>query len=165
MCHPQRRGAGCCSLAEPATVLLAVWARTSRSVRHVETFPTSGSTMHRAVSMRLGTLPRRQRLLLRSLPSHGSVGEMSASAVRLSTSRSLLSPRPRLAVAGTSSTVRVLLCPNTRGICSTAPVLKGRRGGASALMQKKSGPLRRKVPGAGKKKKPKVGNREGITVD
>lgn len=43
-----------------------------------------------------------------------------------------------------------------RGISSTAPAQKGRRGGSSALMPKRSGPTRRKAPGMGKKKKPKV---------
>lgn len=43
-----------------------------------------------------------------------------------------------------------------RGICSTSPAWKGRRGGASALISKRTRPFRKKAPGDGKKKKPKV---------
>lgn len=119
------------------------------------------TNLHRAVSMRLTPLPFRQRLLLRRLSDRRGVGEMPPSTLGLSTCRSPLHP-PRLAVGGTSSAVRVLLSPTRRGICSTPPNWKGRRGGASALMPKSSGPPRRKVPGAGKKKKPKVGAECGI---
>ncbi|CAM9284127.1 unnamed protein product [Ectocarpus sp. 4 AP-2014] len=54
-----------------------------------------------------------------------------------------------------STTVaRLLTTASTRGIASSGPCCKGRKGGFSGLRPK---PLRStKVPGAGKKKKPKV---------
>lgn len=103
--------------------------------------------MHRAVSMRLGPLPCPTRALLRRPAGKNSVGYASAPAL-LSTRCALQQPQQPLLPP--SAAVRA------KGICSTAPAWKGRRGGASALMPKKSGRIRRKVPGAGKKKKPKV---------
>ncbi|CBN74088.1 conserved unknown protein [Ectocarpus siliculosus] len=61
-------------------------------------------------------------------------------------------PLPRSSAVNVSPSTR----RQARDISSTAPAWKGRRGGASALMPKRSGPVRRKIPGAGKKKKPKV---------
>ena len=104
----------------------------------------TGKAMHRAVSMRLGPLPCPTRVLLRRPAGRNGVVYASAPGL-LSTRCALQQPRPR-----PPSAVRA------KGICSTAPAWKGRRGGASALMPKNSGRFRRKAPGAGKKKKPKV---------
>lgn len=68
---------------------------------------------------------------------------------------SISSSRPRL-MPSTGGVSRHGQLVFARGISSTAPAQKGRRGGASALMPKRSGPARRKAPGMGKKKKPKV---------
>ncbi|CAN0080774.1 unnamed protein product [Ectocarpus fasciculatus] len=109
--------------------------------------------MHRAVSMRLGPLPCPPRLLLRRLASESSTPAALLSACR----RPLHHHRPQPPHQRSSAVnVRPSARQQARDICSTAPAWKGRRGGASALMPKRSGPLRRKVPGAGKKKKPKV---------
>ncbi|CAM9188715.1 unnamed protein product [Ectocarpus sp. 4 AP-2014] len=107
--------------------------------------------MHRAVSMRLGPLPCPPRLLLRRLASEASM----PAPLLLSACRRPLhhqQPLPRSGAVNASPPTR----QQARDICSTTPAWKGRRGGASALMPKRSGPVRRKIPGAGKKKKPKV---------
>ncbi|CAM9573603.1 unnamed protein product [Laminaria digitata] len=109
--------------------------------------------MHRAVSMRLAPLPCPPRLLWRRLTGHRHLNETPAVPpavlLSMSSSRSRLMP----STGGVSRHGQLVL---GRGISSTAPAQKGRRGGASALMPKRSGPTRRKAPGMGKKTKPKV---------
>lgn len=108
--------------------------------------------MHRALGMRLGPMSCPPRIMSSRLIGRGCVGDTSSASASLSTCQF----QPRLVmsrcVPPTSPGHRRL----SRGISSTAPVWKGRRGGASALTPKRSGPVRRKAPGVGKKKKPKV---------
>ncbi|CAN0044891.1 unnamed protein product [Ectocarpus sp. 12 AP-2014] len=52
--------------------------------------------------------------------------------------------------------VRLLTTASTRGIASSGPCCKGRKGGFSGLRRPKPITRSTKVPGAGKKKKPKV---------
>ncbi|CAM9164248.1 unnamed protein product, partial [Hapterophycus canaliculatus] len=108
--------------------------------------------MHRAVSMRLGPLPCPPRQVLRRIPGHPCLGVTEAPSPVFTFRPLSHHPQPRPGLAALPVAVSA---SQARGICSTAPVWKGRRGGASALMPKKSGPFRRKTPGAGKKKKPK----------
>lgn len=109
-------------------------------------------TMHRVVGMRLKPLNFPSRNLSRGAArSYGLLGEVASAPVLLTVSRY----KPPAIINGPNLSLTI-----ARSISSTAFAQKGRRGGASALMPKRSHPTRRKVPGEGKKKKPKVHTRE-----
>lgn len=123
---------------------------------------TPTAAMHRAVGMRLSAIPT-ARLLSRRVTFRydgGTTSTRYSDASPSSTQFQLMSSE----YSNWSSCDRLNFSKrrpngqrtNIRRISSTAPAWKGRRGGASALMPKRSFPVRRKVPGEGKKKKPKV---------
>lgn len=118
--------------------------------------------MHRSLSMRLA--PRRfsSMLISRRVPGKFRCEEASVSTAACINSSPYLHcvshfqtnhhwVRPSKAQAPPTHVTTV----TTRGICSSAPAWKGRRGGSSALLPRRSRPGRQKVPGEGKKKKPK----------
>lgn len=104
--------------------------------------------MHRVVGMRLRPLTYPSKLISGgAVRSYGLLGEVASAPVLLTVPRNKppsISYGPKLGLT------------IARSISSTAFAQKGRRGGASALMPKRSRPMRSKVPGEGKKKKPKV---------
>ena len=118
--------------------------------------------MHRAVNTKLFPSLYASRMLVRrrASPNHfiGEVGCVVGCRRLLQQQQNQLQHHLSLSMpCGGSLSSSLSRSPViARGICSTSSVWKGRRGGASALMPKRTRPIRRRVPGEGKKKKPKV---------
>lgn len=121
--------------------------------------------MHRALSRKLGTLSCTSQL---SVPLRASSNRPIAGFANIAGCRPLQQQQQEQRQQQGHHTHLLVppyrrLSPSlysrlaiARSISSTSPAWKGRRGGASALIPKRTRPFRKKVPGEGKKKKPKV---------